>query len=156
MLSIDKINALEYTTSMANCKGCTNHCRLTINTFSGGRQFISGNRCEKGLGKEKNRKKIPNLFDYKYKKLFHRAPLSPVEATRGQVGIPRVLNMYENYPFWHTFFTELKYQVILSPTCPDKGNFMRYEGNLPASSYVENDIRHLIRLRNLNWEEGKE
>ena len=108
MLSIDKINALEYTTSMANCKGCTNHCRLTINTFSGGRQFISGNRCEKGLGKEKNRKKIPNLFDYKYKKLFHRAPLSPVEATRGQVGIPRVLNMYENYPFWHTFFTELK------------------------------------------------
>ncbi|HIV34553.1 MAG TPA: 2-hydroxyacyl-CoA dehydratase [Candidatus Blautia intestinigallinarum] len=120
MLSIDKINALEYTTSMANCKGCTNHCRLTINTFSGGRQFISGNRCEKGLGKEKNRKKIPNLFDYKYKKLFHRAPLSPVEATRGQVGIPRVLNMYENYPFWHTFFTELKYQVILSPSSSRK------------------------------------
>ena len=115
MLSIDKINTLEYSTSMANCKGCTNHCRLTINTFSGGRQFISGNRCEKGLGKEKERKKIPNLFDYKYKKLFHRPPLSPVEAVRGQVGIPRVLNMYENYPFWHTFFTELKYQVILSP-----------------------------------------
>ena len=115
MLPIDKINTLEFSTSMANCKGCTNNCRLTINKFSGGRQFISGNRCEKGLGKEKNQKKIPNLFDYKYKKLFHRAPLSPLEATRGQVGIPRVLNMYENYPFWHTFFTELKYQVVLSP-----------------------------------------
>ena len=115
MLPIEKINTLEFSTSMANCKGCTNNCRLTINKFSGGRQFISGNRCEKGLGKEKNQKKIPNLFDYKYKKLFHRAPLSPLEATRGQVGIPRVLNMYENYPFWHTFFTELKYQVVLSP-----------------------------------------
>ena len=114
MLPIEKINTLEFSTSMANCKGCTNNCRLTINKFSGG-QFISGNRCEKGLGKEKNQKKIPNLFDYKYKKLFHRAPLSPLEATRGQVGIPRVLNMYENYPFWHTFFTELKYQVVLSP-----------------------------------------
>lgn len=116
MLPIEKINTLEFSTTMANCKGCTNNCRLTVNKFSGGRQFISGNRCEKGLGKEKNKKQIPNLFDYKYKKLFHRAPLSPLEATRGQVGIPRVLNMFEDYPFWHTFFTELKYQVVLSPS----------------------------------------
>ncbi|MFQ9718303.1 MAG: acyl-CoA dehydratase activase-related protein [Blautia sp.] len=116
MLPIEKINTLEFSTTMANCKGCTNNCRLTVNKFSGGRQFISGNRCEKGLGKEKNKKQIPNLFDYKYKKLFHRPPLSPLEATRGQVGIPRVLNMFEDYPFWHTFFTELKYQVVLSPS----------------------------------------
>ena len=65
---IEKINTLEYKTTMANCKGCTNHCRLTINKFSGGRQYISGNRCERGIGKEKNKDHVPNLFEYKYKK----------------------------------------------------------------------------------------
>ncbi len=120
MLSIDQINSLKYTTSMANCRGCTNNCRLTINKFSGGRKYISGNRCERGLGKEKNKDHIPNLFDYKYKRIFSYEPLSADKATRGQVGIPRVLNMFENYPFWHTFFTELKYQVVLSPTSTRK------------------------------------
>ena len=116
MLSIDKINELKYTTSMANCRGCTNNCRLTINKFTGGRQFISGNRCERGIGKEKNKDHVPNLFEYKYKRLFSYEPLSADKATRGQVGIPRVLNMFENYPFWYTFFTQLKYEVVLSPT----------------------------------------
>ena len=116
MLSIDQINALEYTTSMANCKGCTNNCRLTINRFSGGRQFISGNRCERGIGKEKNKDHIPNLFEYKYKRMFSYKPLTADLAARGKVGIPRVLNMFENYPFWFTFFTSLKYEVVLSPT----------------------------------------
>ncbi len=120
MLSFEKISSLEYTTRMANCKGCTNSCRLTINRFSGGRQYISGNRCERGLGKEKNKEKIPNLFEYKYKRIFGYEPLSPDKASRGKVGIPRVLNMFENYPFWHTFFTELKYQVVLSPTSTRK------------------------------------
>ena len=120
MLSIDQINSLQYTTSMANCRGCTNNCRLTINKFSGGRKYISGNRCERGLGKEKNKDHIPNLFDYKYKRIFSYEPLSADKATRGQVGIPRVLNMFENYPFWYTFFTELKYQVVLSPTSTRK------------------------------------
>ena len=120
MLSIDQINSLQYTTSMANCRGCTNNCRLTINKFSGGRKYISGNRCERGLGKEKNKDHIPNLFDYKYKRIFSYEPLSTDRATRGQVGIPRVLNMFENYPFWYTFFTELKYQVVLSPTSTRK------------------------------------
>ena len=116
MLSIDKINELKYTTSMANCRGCTNNCRLTINKFTGGRQFISGNRCERGIGKEKNKDHVPNLFEYKYKRLFSYEPLSADKATRGQVGIPRVLNMFENYPFWYTFFTQLRYEVVLSPT----------------------------------------
>mgnify|MGYP004524580311 FL=1 len=116
MLSIDKINELKYTTSMANCRGCTNNCRLTINKFTGGRQFISGNRCERGIGKEKNKDHVPNLFEYKYKRLFSYEPLSADKAIRGQVGIPRVLNMFENYPFWYTFFTQLKYEVVLSPT----------------------------------------
>ena len=70
MLPIEKINSLEYKTTMANCKGCTNNCRLTINKFSGGRQYISGNRCERGIGKEKNKEQIPNLYEYKYKRLF--------------------------------------------------------------------------------------
>ena len=120
MLSIDKINSLKYTTSMANCRGCTNSCRLTINKFSGGRQYISGNRCERGIGKEKNKEHIPNLFEYKYKRLFSYEPLTADKAVRGKVGIPRVLNMFENYPFWFTFFTELKYEVVLSPTSTRK------------------------------------
>ena len=120
MLSIDKINSLKYTTSMANCRGCTNNCRLTINKFSGGRQFVSGNRCERGIGKEKNKDHVPNLYEYKYKRLFSYEPLTADKAVRGQVGIPRVLNMFENYPFWFTFFTKLKYQVVLSPTSTRK------------------------------------
>ena len=120
MLSIEKINELKYSTTMANCKGCTNSCRLTINKFSGGRQYISGNRCERGIGKEKNKDHIPNLFEYKYKRIFGYQPLPQDEAIRGEVGIPRVLNMFENYPFWYTFFTRLKYRVVLSPTSSRK------------------------------------
>jgi predicted CoA-substrate-specific enzyme activase len=115
MLSIDQINGLEYTTSMTTCQGCTNHCRLTVNKFTGGRQHISGNRCERGIGKVKNAEGIPNLFDYKYKRIFGYEPLTADKATRGTVGIPRVLNFYENYPFWFTFFTKLGYRVVLSP-----------------------------------------
>ena len=120
MLSIEKINELQFTTTMAKCKGCTNNCRLTLNRFTGGRQFISGNRCERGLGKEKNKEKIPNLFEYKNKLLFGYTPLEADEAERGEIGIPRVLNMYENYPFWFTFFTKLKYRVILTPASSHK------------------------------------
>jgi len=115
MLSFEKINTLQFDTSMAKCKGCTNNCRLTINKFTGGRQYISGNRCERGLGKQKNENGVPNLFDYKLKRIFGYEPLAADEAVRGVVGIPRVLNMYENYPFWFTFFTKLGYRVLLSP-----------------------------------------
>ena len=115
MLSVEDIETLEYNTSMAKCKGCTNNCRLTINKFSGGRSFISGNRCERGLGKEKTSRDVPNLFAYKLNRYFDYTPLSELEATRGIVGIPRVLNMYENYPFWFTFFHTLGFRVVLSP-----------------------------------------
>lgn len=115
MLTIDKINALTFETSMTRCKGCTNNCHLTVNKFSGNRRFITGNRCERGLGKEKTTDKLPNLFDYKFHRLFDYDSLPEDEALRGTVGIPRVLNMYENYPFWHTFFTKLGYRVVLSP-----------------------------------------
>ena len=120
MLSVKQIDELEFETSMAKCKGCTNNCRLTINRFTGGRQYISGNRCERGLGKAKSESNVPNLFAYKLKRLFSYEPLSADVATRGKVGIPRVLNMYENYPFWFTFFTGLGYQVVLSPSSTHK------------------------------------
>ena len=115
MLPIDKILSLTYKTTMARCQGCTNHCVLTINRFDGGRQFVTGNRCERGLGGNKQKKDIPNLFDYKYHRMFDYEPLTADLAPRGTVGIPRVLNMYENYPFWAVFFRELGYRTILSP-----------------------------------------
>ena len=115
MLPIDKILSLTYKTTMARCQGCTNHCVLTINRFDGGRQFVTGNRCERGLGGNKQKKDIPNLFDYKYPRMFDYEPLTADLAPRGTVGIPRVLNMYENYPFWAVFFRELGYRTVLSP-----------------------------------------
>ena len=115
MLSLDDMINLTYTTTMSRCRGCVNHCVLTINRFEGGRQYISGNRCERGLGVEKAKRDIPNLFTWKYHRLFDYEPLTADKATRGIVGIPRVLNMYENFPYWATFFKELGFRVMLSP-----------------------------------------
>ena len=115
MLSLDDIINLTYTTTMSRCRGCVNHCVLTINRFEGGRQYVSGNRCERGLGVEKAKRDIPNLFTWKYHKIFDYEPLTADKATRGIVGIPRVLNMYENFPYWATFFKELGFRVMLSP-----------------------------------------
>ncbi len=120
MLSSEDLEKFSYETSMTRCKGCTNSCLLTINKFSDGRRFISGNRCEKGIGGVKNQKNIPNLFDYKYHRIFDYEPLDPETAPRGVVGIPRVLNMYENFPFWATFFKELGFSVLLSPKSSHK------------------------------------
>ncbi len=115
LMSFEDIEKFTYYTTIAVCQGCTNKCRLTVNHFDNKRTFITGNRCEKGLGKAKVTSDIPNLFAFKNKLLFDREPLKENEAKRGTVGIPRVLNMYENYPFWFTFFTKLKYRVIISP-----------------------------------------
>ena len=120
MLSFSDIDNFTFTTSMSKCRGCTNNCRLTINNFSGNRKYISGNRCERGLGKPKNANNIPNLFEYKLKRFFDYEPLPADQAPRGTVGIPRVLNIYENYPFWATFFKELGYRVMLSPSSTRK------------------------------------
>ena len=115
MLSIEEILELTFETSLTRCRGCTNNCLLTINKFNNGRRYITGNRCERGIGKEKNKDNIPNLFEYKYRRMFDYEPLSEEEASRGTVGIPRVLNMYENYPFWAVFFKKLGYRTVLSP-----------------------------------------
>ncbi|MBQ5631569.1 MAG: 2-hydroxyglutaryl-CoA dehydratase, partial [Treponema sp.] len=114
------------------CGKCQNNCLLTINTFSTGtenRVFITGNRCERGAeiegnvidasnkkntGVEDVGEKLPNMFEWKYKRLFSYVPLKPEKAPMGDVGIPRVLNMYENYPLWFTFFTKLGFRVRLS------------------------------------------
>ena len=115
MLSMDEILGLTFETELTRCQGCNNHCLLTINKFSGDRKFITGNRCERGLGLEKNKENIPNLYDFKYKRLFQYKPLPAAEAKYGVIGIPRALNLYENYPFWATFFKELGFSVKLSP-----------------------------------------
>ncbi len=133
MLTIEQISALTFETSMSRCKGCTNTCMLTINKFSDGRRFISGNRCERGIGGEKNKDNIPNLYDYKLDRVFGYTSLPEAEASRGIVGIPRVLNIYENYPFWHTFFTKLKYRVVLSPLSSRKIYEMGIE-SIPSES----------------------
>ena len=115
MLPMSEILALTFETELTRCQGCNNHCLLTINKFSGDRKFITGNRCERGLGLEKNKDNIPNLYDFKYKRLFQYKPLPAAEAKYGVIGIPRALNLYENYPFWATFFRELGFSVKLSP-----------------------------------------
>lgn len=116
LLCVEEMNDLKIDTKLARCGKCTNNCLLTINRFSGGRRFITGNRCERGIGKESHNSDVPNLYEYKFKRLFeHYIPLDSENAARGNVGLPRVLNMYEDYPFWFTFFTQLGYRVTLSP-----------------------------------------
>lgn len=113
------LDDFSYTISMRRCGGCQNNCLLTINTFQDGERFMTGNRCERPMGKI-HKTDVPNLFAYKARRTFDYTPLSPEQATRGTVGIPRVLNMYENYPFWFTFFTQLGFRVILSPQSSKK------------------------------------
>ena len=115
MLSLDDILKLSYTTSSVRCGGCSNNCMLTINKFSGGRRHISGNRCEKGAGNTNKGEKAPNMVQFKRDRIFGYEPLAEENAPRGTIGIPRVLNMYENYPFWATFFKELGFRAVLSP-----------------------------------------
>ncbi|MDR1663470.1 MAG: 2-hydroxyacyl-CoA dehydratase [Clostridiales bacterium] len=122
LLNREQLDRLQTSATHTRCKNCGNHCLLTINQFSEAdekapksRRFISGNRCERGLGKERTNTDIPNLFEKKYERLFGYKPLEPGKNPRGTVGIPRVMNLYENYPLWFTFFTELGYRVELSP-----------------------------------------
>ncbi len=114
ILKADELDNLEIKITHTRCNNCENHCKLTINRFSNGAIHVSGNRCEKGAGIVSGNQDLPNLVQYKYKRLFDYTPLSEEEAKRGTIGIPRVLNMYEDYPFWFTFFTNLGFRVIIS------------------------------------------
>lgn len=122
ILSQHAIDNFNSEISFRRCGKCTNNCLLTINQFSDGRKFISGNRCERGAEEENKIKRntLPNMYDYKYKRLFEYKPLPKEQAYRGTVGIPRVLNIYENYPFWFTYFTSLGFRVVLSPQSSKK------------------------------------
>lgn len=114
LLKADELDKLDIKITHARCNKCENHCLLTINTFSNGHRYISGNRCERGEGIVSDKKELPNLIKYKYERIFDYKPLEEKDATRGTIGIPRVLNMYEDYPFWFTFLTNLGFRVILS------------------------------------------
>ena len=113
---------MEYSTTMTKCKGCTNNCRLTINHFSGGRKFITGNRCERGLGKAKSENKLPNLFDYKFNRYFDYEPLPEEDAAkRGVIGIPRVSEYIRKLSVLvHLFHISLDSRVKLSPASTRK------------------------------------
>ncbi len=128
ILNTENLDKLNIKISHIRCKGCENKCLLTINTFDDGKKFISGNRCEKGAGDNSDVKDLPNIYKYKYDRLFGYTPLSEDDATRGTIGIPRVLNMYEDYPFWFTFFTKLGFRVIIS----EKSNRKTYEKGMES------------------------
>ena len=128
LASIEDIDNLKIEASHVRCNGCENHCLLTINKFSNGTKHISGNRCEKGAGIVSENKELPNLVKYKYQRIFDYKPLDEKDAPRGTIGIPRVLNMYEDYPFWFTFLTNLGFRVIIS----EKSNRKTYEKGMES------------------------
>ncbi|MCH4181397.1 MAG: acyl-CoA dehydratase activase-related protein [Atopobiaceae bacterium] len=128
VLSREGIDNLTVKHMNVHCGRCSNNCLLTVNDFGGGHKFITGNRCEKGAGHKKSKTAAPNLFEFKNKLLFDRDGLAPDEAPRGTVGIPRALNMYENYPFWHAFFTKLGFSVVLS----DQSTKATYEAGIES------------------------
>lgn len=114
ILTGEALDNMSMTTERDVCKLCQNHCKLTITTFSDGSRFVTGNRCERGGDAKKKRSDRPNLYDYKYKRCFAYRRLTDKNATRGEIGIPRALNMYENYPFWFTLLTSLGFKVMIS------------------------------------------
>lgn len=113
LLNLNELNDFYCTTNLTRCKMCTNHCLLTIHKFKDGERFISGNRCDNPLGKLK-KNSAPNMYEYKYNRLFSYVPLEPSQAPRGEIGIPRVLNIYDSYPFWFTLLTALGFRVVIS------------------------------------------
>ncbi len=127
ILSKEEINNMMIKTTHTRCGLCPNKCGLTVNMFND-KKFISGNRCERGSGNNGSYNLIPNMYQYKYDRLFCYESLEEEKAERGTIGIPRVLNMYENYPFWHTFFTELGFKVVLS----DHSNRTIYEKGIES------------------------
>lgn len=133
MMPLEDIVNLTYTTKTVRCGGCANNCMLTVNVFPGGRRHITGNRCEKGAGGGNKGEKAPNMVAFKQKRMFAYEPLRQEEAVRGTVGLPRVLNMYENYPFWATFFRNLGIRAVLSPFS-DRKIYEKGMDSIPSES----------------------
>ncbi len=122
------LDSVDVKVTHVRCGRCENNCLLTVNAFSNGKKFISGNRCERGSGNVTENSKLPNMYQYKFNRLFNYEPLSEEKAVRGTIGIPRVLNMYEDYPFWFTFLTNLGFRVVLS----EKSNRKTYEKGMES------------------------
>ena len=116
LATIEALEGFAVDTTRKTCRLCQNHCQMTISTFSNGERHVSGNRCERGASLERVPKKseLPNLYDWKYKRIFGYRRLTEKKAFRGDIGIPRVLGMYENYPFWFTMLTALGFRVMIS------------------------------------------
>ncbi|MDY6066035.1 MAG: acyl-CoA dehydratase activase-related protein [Finegoldia sp.] len=130
LANIEEIENFTYTQTSARCGRCSNNCALTINKFPDGSRYITGNRCERGAGiKEEESLENMNMYRFKYDLLFDRKSLGSANKF-GTVGIPRALNMYEDYPFWHTFFTSLGFDVVLS----DKSSRAIYEKGIASIS----------------------
>ena len=149
LLSAVALDSFSVKTNSYRCRGCGNQCLITASTFADGRRYFTGNRCERGIGKECTYDKTPNIYEYKYKRLFkYYRPLA--HPSRGQIGIPRVLNMYEDYPFWFTFFTMLGYEVVLSGETTAQ-TYFRGMATVPSDSLcypaklVHGHIMDLIR-----------
>lgn len=128
LLPQDKLETFSHTSKSVSCKLCGNRCHLTVSDFGEGRRFISGNRCERPLGRKV--KDIPNLYKYKYEKLFS---LKGKPGQRGKIGIPMGLNMFENLPFWYAFFTELDFEVVLSPKS-DRKLYIKGQHTIPSDT----------------------
>ncbi len=119
LLKEEELKEFSVKTISTRCGKCSNNCSITINKFQNGKNFISGNRCEKGANQTRSKGAF-NMYEYKYNRIFNYTPIKEEEARRGTVGIPRVLNIYENYPFWFTFFNELGFRVEISPDSSSK------------------------------------
>ncbi|MBQ8849168.1 MAG: 2-hydroxyacyl-CoA dehydratase [Clostridia bacterium] len=129
LLSYEELKNFSYTIKSVTCKGCNNKCQLTVNDFGGGRRFIGGNRCEKPVT-NKSQDDSLNLYEYKLKKL---AAYPEGEGTRGVIGLPMGLNMYEMYPFWNTLLRELGFKVRMSGFSNRK-LYLKGQGTIPSDT----------------------
>ena len=133
IINNEELDNLKVTVVHTRCHGCENKCLLTINEFSTGKRFITGNRCERGAGIENSKTQLPNIYKYKYQRLFGYKSLAEEDAKRGTIGIPRVLNIYEDYPFWFTLFTNLGFRVVLSEKS-DRKTYEKGMESMPSES----------------------
>jgi len=165
IISKEDLESFTHKSKIAKCGLCTNRCNLTINIFNDGEKYISGNRCEKPTGNKKS-KSIPNMYQYKYKKLREYESLD--KGKRGTIGLPMVLNMYENIPLWATFFKELGFKVVLSDES-NKKMYLKGQHTIPsdtvcypaklAHGHIENliskNIEHIFYpCMSYNFDEG--
>lgn len=131
LLTADDLAHFTHKARPATCGLCTNHCSLTVNSFDGGRRFVSGNRCSRPLGEEPSRQ--PDLMRYKYAKLRAMQGNGAGDGSRGTMGIPFGLNMYENLPFWFPLLTHLNFQVVLSPESSRK-LYLKGQRTIPSDT----------------------